>query len=78
MCKIIIKEKSHEKIFICTSVVYCTFVGYADLCGRGVGSKLRYFWDADDKEKEKMAVLAGAAATAVGVAGKVIKTIINK
>lgn len=54
------------------------FFNYADLCGRGVGSKLRYFWDADDKEKEKMAVLAGAAVTAVGVAGKVIKTIVKK
>ncbi len=54
------------------------FFNYADLCGRGVGSKLRYFWDADDKEKEKYAVLAGAAVTAAGVAGKVIKTLIKK
>ena len=48
------------------------FFNYADLCGRGVASKLRYFWDADELEKTKTAVLAGAA-VAVGVAGAIIK-----
>ncbi len=48
------------------------FFNYADLCGRGVASKLRYFWDADELEKTKTAVLAGAA-VAAGVAGAIIR-----
>ena len=48
------------------------FFNYADLCGRGVASKLRYFWDADELEKTKAAVLAGTA-VAAGVAGAIIK-----
>lgn len=49
------------------------FFNYAELCGRGAGAKLRYFWDADEKEKQKAAVLAGAAAVAAGVAGVLLK-----
>ncbi len=48
------------------------FFNYADLCGRGVGAKMRYFWDADELEKTKAAVLAGSA-IAAGIAGAVIK-----
>lgn len=49
------------------------FFTYDDLCGRSAGAKLRYFWDADEKEKQKFAVLAGAAAVAAGVVGAVLK-----
>ena len=49
------------------------FFNYAELCGRGAGAKLRYFWDADEKEKQKAAVLAGAAAVTAGVVGALIK-----
>lgn len=49
------------------------FFTYAELCGRTPSAKLRYFWDADEKEKKKVAVLAGAAAVALGVAGVVLK-----
>ncbi len=48
------------------------FFNYADLCGRGVDAKIRYFWDADELEKTKAAVLAGSAIVA-GIAGAVIK-----
>lgn len=48
------------------------FFNYADLCGRGVASKLRYFWDADEMEKTKTALLAGTA-VAAGIAGAVLK-----
>ncbi len=48
------------------------FFNYADLCGRGVGAKMRYFWDADELEKTKTAVLAGSA-IAAGIAGALIK-----
>lgn len=49
------------------------FFNYAELCGRGAGAKLRFFWDADEKEKQKAALLAGAATVAAGVAGALIK-----
>lgn len=49
------------------------FFNYSELCGRGTGAKIRYFWDADEKEKQKTAVLAGAAAVAAGVAGVMLK-----
>ncbi len=50
------------------------FFNYADLCGRGVGAKLKFFWNADEKEKQKAAVIAGTAASVVaGVAGAFIK-----
>ena len=48
------------------------FFNYAELCGRSVGAKLRYFWDADEKEKTKTAILAGTA-VAAGVIGALIK-----
>ncbi len=48
------------------------FFNYADLCGRGAGAKLRFFWDADEKEKTKTAVLAGTA-VAAGIVGAIIK-----
>ena len=48
------------------------FFNYADLCGRGIGAKMRYFWDADELEKTKMTVLAGSAVVA-GIVGAVIK-----
>ncbi len=48
------------------------FFTYADLCGRGIASKLRYFWDADELEKTKMTVLAGSA-VAAGIVGAIIK-----
>lgn len=50
------------------------FFNYADLCGRGAVSKARFFWNADEREKQKFAVIAGAAATvAAGVAGAFLK-----
>lgn len=48
------------------------FFNYADLCGRGIGAKMRYFWDADELEKTKAAVLAGTA-VAAGIVGAIIK-----
>ena len=49
------------------------FFNYAELCGRTPSAKLRFFWDADEKEKQKFAVIAGAAAVAAGVAGVILK-----
>ncbi len=49
------------------------FFNYAELCGRSAGAKLRYFWDADEKEKQKFTVLAGAAAVTAGVVGALLK-----
>ena len=49
------------------------FFTYDELCGRSPSAKLRYFWDADEKEKQKFAVLAGAAAVTAGVLGAVLK-----
>ncbi len=50
------------------------FFNYADLCGRGAGAKLRFFWNADEREKQKAAVIAGTAATvAASLAGALIK-----
>ncbi len=51
------------------------FFNYAELCGRGVGAKIRYFWDADEREKQKAAVIAGTAAT---VAASVVTAMIKK
>jgi hypothetical protein len=36
------------------------FFNYADLCGRSAVSKARFFWNADEREKQKFAVIAGA------------------
>lgn len=45
------------------------FLNYADLCGNGAGARLRYFWDADENEKLKAALIASAAgALTVGAA----------
>lgn len=54
---------------------YITYLfNYDDICGRGAAAKVRYFWDADEKEKQKLAVIAGAAATAVaGTASVLLK-----
>ncbi len=49
------------------------FFNYAELCGRGAGAKLRFFWDSDENEKSKAAVIAGAAAVTAGVLGAIIK-----
>lgn len=50
------------------------FFNYADLCGRSAVSKARFFWNADEREKQKFAVIAGTAATvAAGVAGAFLK-----
>ena len=49
------------------------FFNYYDLCGRGVGAKLQYFWDADEKEKQKSALLAGTAAVTAGLVTALIK-----
>ncbi len=49
------------------------FFSYYELCGRGAGAKLRFFWDSDENEKSKAAVLAGAAAVTAGVLGAIIK-----
>ena len=51
-------------------MTYC--FNYSDLCGRGIGAKMRYFWDADELEKTKMTVLAGSA-VAAGIVGAIIK-----
>ena len=46
---------------------------YDDLCGTGVRARLRYFWDADDKARQKYALLGGmttaalTAAAAIGI-----------
>lgn len=44
-----------------TSDFYCETVYYNDLCGDGTVAKLRWFWDADECEKKKFAVLGGIA-----------------
>ncbi len=49
------------------------FFNYAELCGRTPSAKLRFFWDADEKEKQKIAAIAGVAAVAAGVAGVILK-----
>ena len=49
------------------------FFNYSDLCGRGVGAKLQYFWDADEKEKQKSALIAGTAAVTAGLVTALIK-----
>lgn len=53
------------------------FFNYDELCGRGVAAKARYFWDADEKEKQKAAVIAGAA-TAATVAASVFGAALKK
>lgn len=53
------------------------FFNYDELCGRGLAAKARYFWDADELEKKKYTVLAGAA-TAVTVAAGVAKALAKK
>ena len=43
------------------------FLTYEDLMGRGLRARLRFFWDADETEKKKAAVLkAGAAVLSAG------------
>lgn len=50
------------------------FFNYSDLCGRGTAAKLRFFWSADEREKQKSALLVGtAAAVTAGIAGAFIK-----
>ncbi len=39
---------------------------YDDICGKGLRSQLRYFWDADDKIPQKYSLLVGAAALSAG------------
>lgn len=54
------------------------FLNYTDLCGRGVGAKLRYIWDADGSGKEKAALITGAvtgAAAVASAAARIIKKI---
>lgn len=53
------------------------FFNYDELCGRSVAAKARYFWDADELEKKKFAVIAGAA-TAATVAAGVAKALVKK
>lgn len=57
------------------SDVLTYFLNYTDLCGRGVGAKLRYIWDADGSGKEKAALIAGAAAGVTAVASAAAKLI---
>ena len=55
---------------------YLTYsLTYSDLCGRGIGSKLRYIWDADGSGKEKAALIAGAAAGAAALTASAIKAV---
>ena len=45
------------------------FFTYDMLCGTNFRSQARYFWDADDKAKEKYTFLGGTALLAAGAAG---------
>ena len=55
---------------------YLTYsLTYSELCGRGIGSKLRYIWDADGSGKEKAALIAGAAAGAAALTASAIKAV---
>lgn len=45
------------------------FFTYDMLCGTGIRSQARYFWDADDKAKEKYTILGSAALFIAGTAG---------
>lgn len=54
---------------------YVTYtLDYFDICGNGVSETLRYYWDADEYEKKKLAVLGAAgAALTVGAVAALIK-----
>lgn len=47
---------------------------YDDICGKSVRAQFRYFWDADDKAKQKAALIAGAAVALTGTVIKAIKS----
>ncbi len=51
------------------SGIYTNVYYYKDLCGDNIISDLRWFWDADEYEKKKAAVLAGSAIGAAVLAG---------
>ncbi|HZJ78899.1 MAG TPA: metallophosphoesterase [Clostridia bacterium] len=48
-------------------------LSYFDICGNGLIAKLRNIWDADDKFKNKVAILTATAAVALVVIGTIIK-----
>ncbi|MBR3868830.1 MAG: metallophosphoesterase [Clostridia bacterium] len=52
-----------------TSDFYCRTVYYNELCGDGPIAKLRWFWDADECEKKKFAVLGGIAISTAVIGG---------
>ncbi len=53
------------------------FFNYDELCGRGVLAKARYFWDADEMEKTKTAVIA-AGTVATTVTAGVLRAVLKK
>ena len=54
--------------------IYTYTLTMSDLMGDGLVTKIRYFWDADEMEKKKYAVLGAAALTGVAaIAGGIIK-----
>ena len=43
------------------------FLTYADICGNSIPARIAYIWDADGCFKQKTALIAGAAAAAIGI-----------
>ena len=49
------------------------FFNYADLCGRGIGAKLRYMIDADGYIQDKTSFIRKTASTVISAAGAFLK-----
>lgn len=55
---------------------YVTYsLDYFEICGNGIPQKLRYYWDADEYEKKKLAVFGAAGAV---VAASALAVLIKK
>lgn len=54
---------------------YVTYtLDYFEICGNGIPETLRYYWDADEHEKKKLALLGSAgAAAAAGIIYSLVK-----